>query len=334
MKAWQVGDRVGGVVEAHLAGGLRAAGLAPDLVALLLAEGAQEVVDRRLGRQRDDGADVLLLDVHRPAAVALASPERAREGVGCRVTAAETAQVDGVPRVRMARVAAVGEVVGERVGDGAEVVGCREERRVVGVVAGAEEHGLGVRRDGGDRGAVLVADRRPQLDVAGLHLVPVHQRDDAHRAGVRPGVRRDDDDRLLVRVRAVRIPPRAMDAPARERGRPGVRIHEAVPVGLLDGIEGATHRTQCGQGHRRGRPADGRRTGGLAVQRGWGHAREHSTGGPIRLRAQQVLESARAARPARIPTSAAPAGRPTRAAARPGPRGGGGGSTRAAAGRR
>ena len=92
-------------------------------------------------------------------------------------------------------------------------------------------------------------------------------------------VGRDDDEGLLVGVRAVGVPPGALEGPAGERGRPGVRVHEAVPVGLLDGIEGATHRSQCGQGHRRGRSADGRRTGGLAVQRGWGHAREHSTGG-------------------------------------------------------
>ena len=48
--------------------------------------------------QRHDRADVLALDVERPALGHLARPERGGERVGGRVAAAQAAQVDDVPR--------------------------------------------------------------------------------------------------------------------------------------------------------------------------------------------------------------------------------------------
>ena len=185
-------------------------------------------------------------------AVADGSPQRSRR----RSTASHCRGV--------MRVAAVREVVGGGLGDPVQVAGRGQQRGVVGVVRGAEEHGLGVGRDGRQRRAVLVPDARAPRAVAGLHLVTVHQRDDAHglRAGCGPG--RDHDQGLLVGVRAVAVPPRPMHGPARERGRPGVRVDEGVPLGRFDRVERATLGPQRGKGHRRGRDAGGRRTVGFA----------------------------------------------------------------------
>ena len=89
------------VVEADLADRLGPADLAPDLVALLLAEGREVVVHRRRRPGSvDDRADVLALDVERPALGDLARAERGGQRVGGRVAAAQPAQVDDVPRRR------------------------------------------------------------------------------------------------------------------------------------------------------------------------------------------------------------------------------------------
>jgi hypothetical protein len=186
------------VIEGEPARRLGPADLAPDLVALLLAQRREEVVHRAPGRERDDGADVLLLDVHRPAAGGLAAPERAGERIGRRVAAAEAAEIHGVPRMGVARVATVGQVVGDGVGHRGEIGRGREQRRVVGVVRGAEEHGRRVRRDLRERRAVRAAHLGPQLHVAGLHLVAVHQRRDGDRIRVVRPVRRDEGERLLA----------------------------------------------------------------------------------------------------------------------------------------
>ena len=71
--------------------------MAPDLVALLLAEGRQVVVHRRTNSQVDDRADILTLDGHDPTGRNLAGAECRGQGFGGRVAAAEPAKVDHVP---------------------------------------------------------------------------------------------------------------------------------------------------------------------------------------------------------------------------------------------
>ncbi len=60
------------VGQRDLAGGLGAADLAPDLVALLLVERREVAVEVGALREGDDRADVLALDVERPALADLA----------------------------------------------------------------------------------------------------------------------------------------------------------------------------------------------------------------------------------------------------------------------
>ena len=107
----------------------------------------------------------------------------------------------------------VREMVGQGLGDGREVAGRRQDRGVVGVVRGTEEH----RRRGGidprQLQRVAVAHRRVGQRVGGLHLVAVHQRDD--RPGfvaVRPV--RADEQRFLVGVVPEGVPPGSLEGPA------------------------------------------------------------------------------------------------------------------------
>ena len=153
----EVGERVGRIVEADRPDRLRAADLAPDLVALLLAERGEVLLHVGAGRQRHDRADVLALDVERPALGDLARPERRGQRVRGRIAAAQAAQVDDVPRPALG---GLGEVVGERRGDGRQVGRGGEDRRVVGVVRGAEEDRGGGRRDRRQLDAGAVAHRR------------------------------------------------------------------------------------------------------------------------------------------------------------------------------
>ncbi len=125
-----------GIVEPDLADRLGAAHLAPDLVTLLLVEGRQVSVEVRAGGERHDRADVLAVDVEDPALGHLARPEGRGQRVRRRVAAAQPAQVDDVPRMLGARF---GEVGGDRVADGRQVVRGSQDRGVVGVVRGAEE---------------------------------------------------------------------------------------------------------------------------------------------------------------------------------------------------
>ena len=211
-------QRVRGCLEADLPDRLRPADLAPDLVALLLAETGEVVVHRSADRQRHDRTDVLALDGEGPALGHLARPERGRERVGGRVAAAKAAQVDDVPAVP---VADGRKVVGEDVGDGRQVGRRGQDRRVVGVVGGAEEQGGGGRRDGREvDGVPAVAHLRLGQHVGRLDLVPVHQRDDArsgrHRAAHRPAPRR-----ACPRGRSHRRrPTRRGGRPSRRTGSP------------------------------------------------------------------------------------------------------------------
>src|SRR4029079_16483871 len=114
---------------------LGAAHLPPDLMSLLLAERPEIVVERRALRQMDDGADVLALDVERPAFRDLAPSERGRERIGGWIAATQPPQVDDVPwrRMRIVRRRRGGEMRGESFGDLRQGLGRGEDRRVIGV---------------------------------------------------------------------------------------------------------------------------------------------------------------------------------------------------------
>ena len=179
------------------------------------------------------------------------APVRRAEGVGQRddrgIAAAEAPQVDDVPGGRVVGVVgAVGGRQGVRQGFGhrREVVRPGQDRRVVGVVAGPEEDRLR-RRGDGRRGHVRhAAEAGPEDRVVGLHLVAVHERHD--RDG-RPGVGRrrvHHDQRLFVGVRAVGVPPGAVDPPAGEGGRPRAGRGQGVPGRRVDGLEGPADGTQ------------------------------------------------------------------------------------------
>ena len=162
------------------------------------------------------------------------------------------------PRPR-ARVSPWPEVV-RRAAARREVLGRAEQRRVVRVVRGPEEHGLGVGRHRGQGtsppgGGCWSAAR----ESARLHLVAVHERDDAHEAAT-PGAgrprRRPTSPRGRLRRRRPTTP---VERPAREGSRPRVPVNEGVPLRRLDRVERTALSPQCGEGHRRGRgPMAGR----------------------------------------------------------------------------
>ena len=277
MNASRSAERVGRILETDLADRLRAADLAPDLVALLLAERAEVAVHVAAGRQRHDRADVLALDVERPALGDLARAERRGEGVGRRVAAAEPAQVDDVPRPAVGRrrrgsrrVAAATRRQVRRGG---------EDRRVVGVVRRAEEDGRRRRRDRRQLGVARRGASSCGWRVARLDLVAVHQRDDGDRLGVRSrAVAGHDDQRLLVRIRAVGVPPGPLERPAGERGRPRTARGQRVPRRTVDLPDRASLDPEW-------RAVDGpvdvlcrRRTGRLCCKGGEGHGANASTG--------------------------------------------------------
>ena len=277
MKAGRSRDGVGGVVQADLAVALGPADLAPDLVALLLAQGGEVVVHGAAHGQLRHGADVLAFHVERPALRHLAGAEGSGQRIGRRVAAAEAAEVHGVPRIGVLRVPRRAAVRSQRLGHGRQVLGRGEQRGVVRVVRGAEEDRLRVRRDGGQLRAAGVADRGVQLHVGGLHLVAVHEGRDGHGRGVVGRVGRDQDHGLLVGVGAVPVPPGAMERPAREGRCPGVRVHERVPGRGIHVVERAADGPQgSGPGLRRRRVTVGRRTGRFAGQGFVGHACEDS----------------------------------------------------------
>ena len=106
-------------LEPDLAGGLGPPDLAPDLVALLLAERREVAVDvdaRRAGSTTGQTSSRSTLSVQPFADLARA--ERGGERVAGGVAAAQAAQVDDVPRCRASRAREVG---GDGVGDGRQV---------------------------------------------------------------------------------------------------------------------------------------------------------------------------------------------------------------------
>ena len=279
-------------------GRLRAAELAPDLVALLLAEGG-EVGHRdpgRTGGEGDDRADVLALEVERPAGPHLAPAEGRGEGVGGRVAAAETPEVDDVPRLGCSGSGRPGRRVGrQRLGDRGQVGRGGEDRRVVGVV------GRPRRRppwpSGGPASVRSRAWRQGRVDGRRrrLDLVAVHERDDADRVGARglrgAGRRRRASGRGRWRRRRPTRrggTPSARTASPMDCGReasqvPGDRADRAARRAIAGGAGvGAAVRTWSPDRQARHR---GRR----------GHVPEDSTGSARWLRAQ------RPSRPAQPP---------------------------------
>ena len=149
-------------------------------------------------------------------------------------SAAASASAAGSPQRRRRRSSdvpfaslAADEVVRDRVGDGRQVRRGAQDRRVVGVVRGAEEDRGRGRRDRGQIGVRAVTQGRVDERIARLDLVPVHERHDPDDLARR--VASNDDERLLVGVRAVRVPPRSMEGPVGERRRPRSRGAQARP---------------------------------------------------------------------------------------------------------
>ena len=265
----EVGERVGRVVERDLARRLGAADLAPDLVALLLAERAEVVVDRRaLGQRRRPGRRPRARRSTVQPSRDLAAPEGRGQRVGRRVAAAEPAQVDDVPRARVvAGRRRTREVVGERRRRRpAGRAGRGEDRRVVGVVAGAEEDRLGV----GRRRASAAARRRGGSSCAsstspGSTSWRCMSGTIATGAASVRAVGRDDDERLLVGVRAVARPTTPDGRPSgrtgsprgsRRRGRPrrparSSRTGDARPATRERPPAGSSRRRPADRGVRR-----------------------------------------------------------------------------------
>ncbi len=246
------------------------ADLAPDLVTLLLAQGRQVGLDVRADRQRRDRGDVLTLDVEGPALGDLARADRLGQGVRRRVAAAQTAEVHDVPRPA---IGGFGQVADDRGGDRRHVLRGRQHRGVVGVVRGTEQDGRGGRRDRGQVEVGTVAHPRVGDRVARLHLVAMHERHDRDRVGIGRGIGPAQDERLLVRVRAIGIPPGTLEGPAGERGRPRVARGGRVPglardIGDRDALD-----PKVARGRSSFICAGRRWTGRVRRKGGWGHAR-------------------------------------------------------------
>ena len=153
------------------------------------------------------------------------------------------------------------------------------------------------RRGVGDRqqyAAGLVADRGPGRHVAGLQLVAVHQRHDAHDA-CRPvgcgGRRRHlwcrlvhHDECLVVGGGAVRVPPCLLDAVSRERSRPRRGVGEGVPSRFRDLAERAAHGHKAGAG------------GGAHQERAFKPSGERRARGPRKARGAAAERAAQAGR--------------------------------------
>ena len=222
-------------------------------------------------RQGHDRADVLALDVERPALGHLARPEGRGQGVGGRVAAAQPAQVDDVPRPPLGRA---GEVAGQRLGDGRQVGGRRQDRGVVGVVRGTEE----------DRGRRR-RDRRQVRRRAPWRIFVWASASSGSTSwrcisgtiatGSAPGRRvgRDEDERLLVGVRAVGVPPRTLEGPAGERRRPRAALPRARPRSAAGCRRSSGARRASGDGAGAAvSAAVGLRTGRLRVKGQGSHA--------------------------------------------------------------
>ena len=131
------------------------------------------------------------------------------------------------------------------------------------------------------RSAVAVAD------IAGFQLMAVHERHDGDHRGCVIGLHARHisdaaDQVLIVRGRAVRVPPRTMEGPATEwrGGRRGGQ--QALPGGARDGIEMK----------RRYAPTDRRRPARYTEGRGSSCARRH---GPLQCKPTAPATRSRAA---------------------------------------
>ncbi len=202
---------------------------------MLLVERGQVLipVGARHGHHRAN-----LLDLARHAPTAVFDAQSNLKSVQCRVDRAHPTQVERAPGViAQIQVGGVPEGVGEsrryqgHVGRGAK------NGRVVGVIAGTE------------------------IDHArvGVARVAAHQRHDrARRIAVIAGAGRNEV--IVSSGVAVRIPPRALERPARKGSRRRRRGEEAVPVGALDQVERhAAQRQIRRSGHQLGGRGRGQR---------------------------------------------------------------------------
>ncbi len=229
------------------------------------------VVDVGADRQGHDRADVLALDVERPALGDLARPEGRGQRVGGRVAAAQPAEVDDVPRSALGGLGEVGRRARRR----------RPAGRPGRPGASRSRRGTRRRRRPPSRSAGPASARRraPWRIVVWVSASPGSTSwrcmsgtiaTGSAPAGASAG---DEDQRLLVRVRAVGVPPRALEGPAGERGRPRVAGGEGVPgrragCRRSSGARRAAARPATGRSSR----AVGRRTGRLRVKGQGGHA--------------------------------------------------------------
>ena len=168
-------------------------------------------------------------------------------------------------------------IVGERLGDGGQVLGGGQDRRVVGVVRGAEEDRRRGRRDRRQRDLGAVAHLRVGRRVARLDLVAVHERHD--RDGLRAG--RPHRPATTTSVSSWAFAAYASHH-ARWKAQPengvahGVAGGEGVPRLARDVVDGACARRGSGAASPGSvaRPGlDRRRTGRLRVEASDGHAR-------------------------------------------------------------
>ena len=227
-------------------------------------------------------------------------PNAVGERVGRRIAAAQAAQVDDVPGLRVVGSSASGvgrEVIDEGVGDRRQVGRGGEDRRVVGVVGGAEEDRLGGRRD---RRQVAAASPWRILDAVSASPGSTSWRciSGTIATGSPASGRRPAGRGRTTSVWSWALPPYASHHARwnaqRENGvAHGLRAARASQVVARDVVERAAAR-RAGQGrtgpHRRvvGLPGVRRaRTGRLRVGSVGGHGRRIAPGPPNRLRTQR-----------------------------------------------
>ena len=196
----------------------------------------------------------------------LAGAERRGQGVGRRIAAAQPAQVDRRPtaggrRARPGSRRAASATAGRSAGRG-------QDRRVVGVVRGAEED-RGRRRCATGVSSTVGAVAHLRVDRARRRARP---RGDASagrsRSGPPPAAASagHDDQRLLVGVRAVGVPPRTLERPAGEGRRPRVAGRRGHPRSRA-GCRRSTRRSTRSGARSAGRPWRSRSAAGQAGSR-------------------------------------------------------------------
>ena len=158
---------------------------------------------------------------------------------------AQASEVDNGPGLGVVRVGRTGwrghragrERRRERLRDTGQVRRMGQQGRVVGVVARPEVDRAGGRRHGRERQRLAVPDHRVGRRVGRLDDVSVHQRHDRDRPIGRVARGVDDDQRLVVGVLAVRVPPRSMEGPRGERRGVRVQNGQLVPGGSIDVVK-------------------------------------------------------------------------------------------------